>query len=67
MRKLRRRGIKTIVLAGIATNFGVESTAERAWERGYAVVVAEDATSSRTAEMHARFRLGRCCRASAGS
>jgi nicotinamidase-related amidase len=55
--QLRRRGIKTIVLGGIATNFGVESTAEQAWERGYAVVVAEDATSSRTAEMHA-FSIG---------
>lgn len=55
--QLRRREIKTIVLGGIATNFGVESTAEQAWERGYAVVVAEDATSSRTSEMHA-FSIG---------
>jgi nicotinamidase-related amidase len=55
--QLRRRGIKIIVLGGIATNFGVESTAEQAWERGYEVVVAEDATSSRTAEMHA-FSIG---------
>ncbi len=51
--QLRRRGIKTIVLGGIATNFGVESTAEQAWERGYEVVIPEDTTSSRTAEMHA--------------
>ena len=51
--QLRRRGIKVIVLAGIATNFGVESTAEQAWERGYEVVIAENGTSSRTAEMHA--------------
>ena len=55
--QLRRRGIKTLVLGGIATNFGVESTAEQAWERGYAVVVAEDATSSVSAEMHA-FSIG---------
>jgi nicotinamidase-related amidase len=55
--QLRRRGIKTIVLAGIATNFGVESTAEQAWERGYEVVLAEDATSSMSAEMHA-FSIG---------
>lgn len=29
--QLRRRGITTIVLAGIATNFGVESTARHGW------------------------------------
>jgi nicotinamidase-related amidase len=50
--KLRRRGIKTIVLGGIATNMGVESTARQAWEHGYEVVLVEDATSSFTAEMH---------------
>ena len=55
--QLRRRGIKAIVLGGIATNFGVESTAEQAWERGYEVVIVEDATSSRSAEMHA-FSIG---------
>ncbi len=35
--QLRRRGIRSIVLGGIATNFGVESTAQlglRAWLRG---------------------------------
>lgn len=51
--QLRRRGITTIVLGGIATNFGVESTARQGWERGYAIVIAEDATASSTAEMHA--------------
>jgi nicotinamidase-related amidase len=51
--QLRRRGIKSIVLGGIATNFGVESTAEQAWERGYEVVIAKDATSSRSTEMYA--------------
>ena len=55
--QLRRRGIRTIVLGGIATNFGVESTAEQAWERGYDVVIAEDATASASAEMHA-FSIG---------
>ena len=50
--QLRRRGIKSIVLGGIATNFGVESTAEQAWERGYEVIIAKDATTSRTAEMY---------------
>jgi nicotinamidase-related amidase len=50
--QLRRRGITTIVLGGIATNFGVESTARQAWEHGYAVVLAEDACASVAAEMH---------------
>ena len=51
--QLRRRGITTVVLGGIATNFGVESTARQGWERGYAVVIAEDAMAATTAEMHA--------------
>lgn len=50
--QLRRRGITTIVLGGIATNFGVESTARDAWERSYAVVFAEDAMAGITAEAH---------------
>ncbi len=50
--QLRRRGVKTIVLAGIATNFGVESTARHAWELGYDLIVAEDATTSISAEAH---------------
>jgi nicotinamidase-related amidase len=50
--QLRRRGIQTIVLGGIATNIGVESTARQAWENGYAVVLAEDATSGMSEEMH---------------
>lgn len=49
---LRRRGIRTIVLGGIATNFGVESTARDAWERNYDLVVAEDLCASSTAELH---------------
>ncbi len=63
--QLRRRSIRTIVLCGIATNFGVESTARDGWERGYEIVFAEDATSGLAAEAH-RFavstifpRLGR--------
>ena len=50
--QLRRRGIKTIVLGGIATNIGVESTARQAWEHGYALVLVEDITSGFSAEMH---------------
>ena len=54
--QLRRRGINTIVLAGIATNFGVESTAREAWQHNYAVVVAEDAVTSLSEDMH-RFSI----------
>ena len=50
--QLRRRGVRTFVLCGIATNFGVESTARDAWERGYAIVFAEDAMTGLTAEAH---------------
>ncbi|WP_417844157.1 isochorismatase family protein [Thalassospira sp.] len=44
--QLRRRGISTVVIGGICTNFGVESTARDAWQHGYNVVIAEDACSS---------------------
>lgn len=50
--QLRRRGIDTIVVAGIATNMGVESTVRHGWELGYNVVVAEDATSGLDATLH---------------
>jgi nicotinamidase-related amidase len=51
--QLRRRGIEHIVLGGIATNIGVESTARNAWELGFGQVFAEDAMSSTSAEHHA--------------
>jgi nicotinamidase-related amidase len=51
--QLRRRGVHTIVLGGIATNIGVESTARSAAEHGYELVIAEDLCSSLSAEMHA--------------
>jgi nicotinamidase-related amidase len=50
--QLRRRDIRTIIMAGIATNFGVESTARDAQERGYELIFAEDAISSMSVEMH---------------
>ena len=51
--QLRRRGIGTIVLGGISTNIGVESTARNAWELGYELVIAEDLCAGSSAEMHA--------------
>jgi len=50
--QLRRRGIKTIVLGGISTNIGVESTARAGYELGYALVLVEDAMSSFASEHH---------------
>ncbi len=50
--ELRRRGIQTIVLCGISTNIGVESTARFAYEYGYDQVFAEDACAARSAEEH---------------
>jgi nicotinamidase-related amidase len=41
------------VIGGISTNFGVESTARDAYERAYALVFVEDATSAMSAEGHA--------------
>lgn len=49
---LRRRGIRTVVIAGVATNFGVEQTAREAWQHDYSAVIADDACSSVSAEMH---------------
>lgn len=50
--QLRRRGIDAIVLCGIATDYGVESTARFAYEYGYQQVFAEDAMTSRSDEQH---------------
>lgn len=50
--QLRRRGIDTIVLCGISTNIGVESTARNAWELGFSLVIVEDACSAGSAEQH---------------
>jgi nicotinamidase-related amidase len=63
--QLRRRGLATIVICGIATEFGVESTARDAYERGYEMLFAEDAMTGMSAESHANSverifpRLGR--------
>ena len=50
--QLRRRKIDTIVLCGIATCMGVESTARFAYEYGYNQIFAEDAMSSMSKEEH---------------
>jgi nicotinamidase-related amidase len=50
--QLRRRDVRTIVLGGISTNIGVESTARNAYEHGYAQIFVEDAMASNSAEAH---------------
>jgi len=50
--QLRRRGIRTVVLCGISTDIGVESTARDAYERGYDQVFVEDAMAARSAPEH---------------
>jgi nicotinamidase-related amidase len=47
---LRRRGVTQIVLAGVATSIGVESTARSAYDLGYNVVLALDAMTDRDAD-----------------
>lgn len=50
--QLRRRGIRTVVLGGIATPFGVESTARMGWELGYELLVPEDLSSAPDEALH---------------
>ncbi|MGD3108835.1 hydrolase [Streptomyces sp. YGL11-2] len=50
--QLRRRGITQIVLGGVATSIGVESTARAAHEHGYHVTLATDAMSDVDPEAH---------------
>ncbi|MDR9857121.1 hydrolase [Paenibacillus sp. VCA1] len=50
--QLRRRGIDTIVLCGISTSIGVDTTAREAFQHGYNQVFAEDAMAASTKEEH---------------
>ena len=50
--QLRRRGVTQVVLAGVATSIGVESTARAAHEHGYHVALATDAMTDRDADAH---------------
>jgi nicotinamidase-related amidase len=49
---LKKMGVTTIVLGGVATNFGVESTARHAVAIGFQVVIAEDACSTLETDAH---------------
>lgn len=50
--RLRRGGLDTIVLCGIATTYGVESTARFAYELGFQQIFAEDAMADMSADAH---------------
>jgi nicotinamidase-related amidase len=50
--QLRRRGITTFALGGVATNFGVESTARQGYELGYEIALIEDACATMSPELH---------------
>ena len=50
--QLRRRGITQIVLGGIATSMGVESTARAAHDHGYHVTLVTDAMGDMDADVH---------------
>ncbi|HKU80547.1 MAG TPA: hydrolase [Candidatus Tumulicola sp.] len=52
--QLRRRGVTGIVLGGISTSIGVESTARSALEHGYNVTFAVDAMTDRFEDAHRR-------------
>ena len=50
--QLRRRRIRTIVLGGVSTQIGVESTARQAYEHGYELLIVQDVTTSSVLEGH---------------
>jgi len=49
---LRHRGVTQIVLTGVATSIGVESTARSAYDFGYNVALVVDAMTDRDADSH---------------
>jgi len=49
---LTTAGVTQVVIAGVATSFGVESTARAAYDLGYSVIVVTDAITDRSFESH---------------
>jgi nicotinamidase-related amidase len=56
--QLKSRGVDTVVLTGISTNIGVESTARQGTGLGFDFVVVEDACAAQDAEQH-RFAFAK--------
>jgi nicotinamidase-related amidase len=50
--QLRRRGMDTIVLCGVSTNIGVETTAREAYQHGYNQIFAIDAMAANSKDEH---------------
>jgi len=49
---LRSRGIKTLIMTGVATNVCVESTARDGYQRDYYIVFLDDCTATYSLEEH---------------
>jgi nicotinamidase-related amidase len=56
---LRSLGVTQVVIVGVATSYGIESTARDAHDRGYHVTVAADAVTDPTPDGHKHS----CCSA----
>jgi nicotinamidase-related amidase len=50
---LKKLGVTQVVIAGVATSIGVESTARYAYEQGFNVTLAIDAMTDMNADAHA--------------
>ncbi|MGY2326660.1 isochorismatase family protein [Pseudomonas sp. SDT2931_S440] len=50
--QLKARGVTQVVITGVATGTGVESTARQAYEAGFNVTLAVDAMTDANAEAH---------------
>lgn len=50
--RLRALGVTQVVVGGISTSIGVESTARQAFEAGYNVTIAVDATTDTSLDAH---------------
>jgi len=50
--QLHSRGVSTVVVVGVATTFGIESTVRSAYDLGYDVVVVTDAVTDMSRELH---------------
>ena len=51
--QLKARGVTQVVITGVATGTGVESTARQAYEHGFHVTLAVDAMTDARSEAHA--------------
>jgi nicotinamidase-related amidase len=49
---LQKLGVTQVVIVGVATSIGVESTARQAYELGYNVTLATDAMTDMNADAH---------------